>query len=538
MSQFSLMLRDAWRSAFLYKTNIEIHLTGWHRTINITLGSSMYLQPILAFVIVLCATTTFAAEYCMVPVAGSEPTLRVEVEQPYRIATRPRVLPGYAGLVVNAFNRHELYEFDGNNLKRIESDFPHVWGGAFEQGIRISPKHDAYGLGSRPRVVFYIPHGASSWRPIEETKGYYNAFFDQGSGELYVRQTSAGTAIRLSGGVMYKDAKLPVFNEDPTKSIRTIPEANGVMALTGPHRATPAESSSVWFRVFGGMWRRIEIDLPEGQRIFSNLRDARIQISNGLVRVFPNNSAFEPLIFRISPQGLTFAGSAPRGDWHYHPSSETWIGWSGQLVQPIVETRFGFWKVVVQPVLPKAFSLGPNQTTAQVILDLQPPHDISGTKIFYRPDVTILAGDMPALVRSEEGIAIFDGANFEDIEPLRYDIIGNFPFIRTLGPLHLIQSENGIFLLDVDLSVTRINRFPTENPWRPQVTIYYVDAWQTYVVNDRRSGKVYVSPDMLEFAEVNSAERITGFAGVLNEPASVLAVGESLLFAITDRCEI
>lgn len=498
----------------------------------------MYLQPILAFVSMLCVTTAYATEYCMVSVAGSEPTLSVEVEQPFRIATRPSVVPGYAGLVVNALNRHELYEFDGSSLKLIESDFPHVWGFAFEQGIRIAPNHEAYGLGSRPRVVFYNSHGASSWRAIEKTESYYNAFFDQGSGELYVRQSSAGAAMRLSGGVVYNDAELPVFNNDPTKSIRTIPEAHGAMALTGPHRSTPAESSSVWFRTSGGMWSRVEIDLPEGQRIFDNLHDARIQVSNGLVRVFPANSAFEPLIFRISPQGLTFAGSAPRGDWHYHPSSETWIGWSGQEVQPIAETRFGFWNVVVQPVPPKAFTLGPNQTTAQPVLDLQPPYDISGTKIFYRPDITILAGDMPVLVRSEEGIASFDGAYFEDIEPLRYDIIGNSPFIRTLGPLHLIQSEKGVFLLDADLSVTRIDSFPAENPWLHQVSIYYVDAWQTYVVNDRRSGKVYFSPDMLEFAEVDSAERITGFVGVLHEPASVLAVGESLLFAITDQCEI
>jgi hypothetical protein len=67
-----------------------------------------------------------ANELCVVPVAGSEPQLTVEFEQPDRIATSPRTVPGFDGMIVKAFKRHELYEFNGTSLSLLQSDFPHV----------------------------------------------------------------------------------------------------------------------------------------------------------------------------------------------------------------------------------------------------------------------------------------------------------------------------------------------------------------------------------------------------------------------------
>jgi hypothetical protein len=342
---------------------------------------------------------------------------------------------------------------------------------------------------------------------------------------------------RLATGGAQEELDFPVFGSDQTVSVRTIPEIDGVLALTGSYRSIPSESSSIWFRASGGAWGRIAIDLPEGQRLLDTFQDARVQVINGLIRIFPSNSAFEPLFFRISPEGLSFAGSAPNGEWRYHPPSGTWIGWNGRLIQPTEETLFGFWAVEAEPVPPNIFTVGTNEIESSRVASLESPSDVRGQTIFYRPETTILAGEMPALIRAESGLATFDGTHLTEMKALRYDAIGNSPFIRSLGQLHVIQSEKGVFLLGADLSLVHIDKFPVQQPWRHQVSIDYVDAWQTYVVVDRRSGAVYVSPDMREFSVVASAQRITKFVGILPKPTSVLMVGENRLFAITNQCK-
>jgi hypothetical protein len=135
-------------------------------------------------VISLGATMVNAEEFCVVPVAGSDAKLPVEFEQPYRIATSPRTVPGFDGIIVKAANRHELYEFDGSNLSLVDEDFPHVWGFAFEHGIHVGPEGVAFGFGSRPRVIFRLAPNASSWAAIEATQGYERAFLTKRPGML------------------------------------------------------------------------------------------------------------------------------------------------------------------------------------------------------------------------------------------------------------------------------------------------------------------------------------------------------------------
>lgn len=512
-------------------------LFGYHFLASRFFGKDTLFKHLFVSISVFWITAANAQEFCILPVAGSEPRLSVEIDQPYRIAISPKVVPGFDGLIVNALNRPELYEFDGESLSLIESDFPHVWGFAFEYGIHIAPSGEAYGFGSDPKVIFYHSNGYSGWEPIEETRDYYRAFFDQGSGDVYWRSSRSGRLKRFATGRAQEERDFPVFNGDQTVSIRTIPEINGALALTGLQRSTPSKSSSIWFRASGGAWGRIAIDLPEGQRLIDTFQDARVQVINGLIRIFPSNSAFEPLFFRISPEGLSFVGSAPNGEWQYHPPSGTWIGWNGRLVQPTEETLLGFWDVEAEPVPPKMFTLGTNEIEPSRVPSLESPSHVRGQKIFYRPETIILAGEMPALIRSESGLATFDGTGLTERTALRYDAIGNSPYIRSLGQFHVVQSEKGVFLLGADLSLVHIDKFPVQQPWRHEVSIDYVDAWQTYVVVDRRSGAVYVSPDMREFSVVASAERITKFVGILPKPTSVLMVGENRLFAITNQCE-
>jgi hypothetical protein len=143
---------------------------------------------------------------------------------------------------------------------------------------------------------------------------------------------------------------------------------------------------------------------------------------------------------------------------------------------------------------------------------------------------------MPALIRSEEGIASFDGVEFTEVEALRYDDVGDLPRIRSLGDAHLVHSERGVFFLDDNLSIVHIDSFPVEEPWPHETSIHYVDVWQNYVIVDRPSGTVFVSSKMRNFFPIASTERISKFVGVLPKPTSVLAIGESRLFAITNRC--
>jgi hypothetical protein len=480
------------------------------------------------------ATPAHAEQYCIQPVAGGEPTLSVELDQPYRIATSPKVVPGFDGLVVKALNRHELYEFDGTGLSVIESDFPHVWGFAFEHGIHITPNSEAYGFGSDPKVIFYHRH--SGWTPIDETQGYLHAFFDQGSGDVHWRSSSTGRLNSLADGQVQKRRDFPVFGSDQTVSVRTIPEIDGVLALTGSYRSIPSESSSIWFRASGGTWSKITIDLPEGHRLLDTFQDAKIQVIDGLIKIFPSNTAFAPLFLRISSERLVFAGSASRGDWQYHSPSETWIGWNGQSNQPIRKTMFGLWSSEAEPFPPKMFKLGSTEIEPTHVSGLEPPSETRGGKIFYRPQTVILTGDMPAFVSTKTGIATFDGTHLIERKNLGYEAIGNSPYIGSLGPFHFIQSEKGVFLLNDDLSLVHIDTFPIVQPWRHEVSIDYVSDWRTYVVVDRRLGKVYVSSDMQNFSLIGSAERITKFVGISPEPATVLLVGESGLFAIKNEC--
>ncbi|AFO91458.1 hypothetical protein PGA1_c17580 [Phaeobacter inhibens DSM 17395] len=483
----------------------------------------------------LGATTANAEGFCVAPVAGSEAHLPVEFEQPYRIATSPRIVPGFDGLIVKALNRHELYEFNGSSLSLMEDDFPHVWGFAFEHGIHIRPDGEAFGFGSRPRVIFHLGSNASNWEPIESTRGYAGAFFDQGAGSVYWQASSSMQLERIKADGISREVDLPEFNGDHTVSVRTISEISGALALTGPRSSTPSQSSSMWFRPLGSEWVRTLVDLPDGHRLLSTFQDAQVDVSNGIVRVFPFNNAFEPLIFRFSEQGLQFVSSLPAGIWRYHPSSQNWVGRSGPWVE-LKETSFAFWKEEAEKLAPQFLVLGPSETEARLVSGLLSAGEARGQSVFYHPEPIIMIEAMPIFVRSERGFMFLDGVQAVGIEALRYEKIGIHPSMKTIGELNIIQSELGVFVLSDDLSLRRIDNFPAENPWPHEVIIEYVETWQTYIIIDRRSGEIHVSKDMQSFSTVESEQRINASVGVLLEPTSVLVVGEDRLYAVTQDC--
>lgn len=495
----------------------------------------MYKQ-LSILIISLGATIANAQEFCVVPVAGSEPQLPVEFEQPYRIATLPRTVPGFDGMIVEALNRHELYKFNGSSLSLMEEDFPHVWGFAFEHGIHIGPDGVDFGFGSRPRVIFRLGHDDSSWKPIEATRGFQHAFFDQGTGDVYWQATFQSPLERINASGASEEADLPVFNSDQTVSIRTIPEINGALALTGPRSSTLRQSSSLWFRPFGMDWVRVLEDLPEEQRLLHTFQDAQIEVNNSQFRIFPANSAFEPLIFRVSGDELIFVTTLPEGTWEYHSGSQNWIGRIGPWSQS-TKTGLGSWKNKPETRPPQFVVLGPNETMPRLIPDLISQSDTVGEKVFYHPVPINIFGEGPVLVHADEGIVVLDGVTLSQIEMLPYEEIGDHPNIQSLGGLTFIQSEFGVFALNDNLSLHRVANFPVEAPWPHEVRIVYVEPWRTYLVIDRRSGDIHVSKDMERFKKIESEKRVTGVVGVLSEPPSVLVIGEDQLYAVVQNCD-
>ncbi len=494
----------------------------------------MYKQT-MALVIFLATSIANAADVCVVPVVGGQAMLPVEFEQPYRIATSPRFVPGFEGVIVKATNRQELYEFNGTSLALIQNDFPHVWGFAFEHGIHLGPNGAAFGFGSRPRVIFRLGSDATAWEPIEATRGYKNAFFDQGLGDVYWRAPSSEQQRRIRADRTIDDIDLPSFNGDRTVSLRTISKIGGVLSLTGPTGSTAQSSSSIWFRQLGGDWARVPVELSDGQRLFDTLEDAEIQISSRFIRIFPENTAYEPLIFRLSEKGLVFEASLPAGIWRFHKSSHNWIGRVGPWSQP-KKRRFTYWNDTIETLPPQFLVLGPDETEAHLIPDLASQSDVSGETIFYHPRPITILDENPVFVNSDTGIVVLDGVRLSDRQLLPYKDIGDHPRIKTLGRLNIIKSEKGVFILNDDLSFDRVENFPAESPWPHEVNIEFVDAWQSYLVIDHLSGEIYHSKDMKRFTNVETEEQIDGVVGILPDPASVLLIGEEQLLVATKDC--
>jgi hypothetical protein len=484
----------------------------------------------------LWASMGNANQFCVVPVAGSEPQLPVEFERPFLIATSPRTVPGFDGMIVKAVQRYELYEFNGSSLTLLQRDFPHGWGHAFEHGIHIGPHGDAFGFGFRPRVIFRLGHDASSWEPIEATRGYQSAFFDQGTGDVYWQASSRGALVRIKSSGTSEEVELPVFIGDQTVSIRTIAEIHGVLALTGPRQLTVRQNSSLWFRPFGGDWVRTSVDLPDGQRLLSTFQGAQVDVENDVVRIFPSNAAFEPLIFRFFEGELEFISSLPAGTWEYHPGSGNWIGRVGPWSQS-TKTGFGFWRETPETPPPHFLVLGPDETEARLIPGLTSQSEVVGEKIFYHPRPITISGKNPVFVHASEGIAVLDGQSLSQIQVFSYEEIGDHPTVKSLGGINFIQSEFGLFVLNDNLWIHRVGNFPVEAPWPHEVQIDYVDLWQTYLVIDKRSGEIHVSKDMERFTKLEIDKRVTDVVGVLPEPASVLVVGEDRLYALKQGCD-
>jgi len=163
-----------------------------------------------------------------------------------------------------------------------------------------------------------------------------------------------------------------------------------------------------------------------------------------------------------------------------------------------------FWKTPKKTKIPKLFLLNHGEITPTEIAELVPDIRIgkNGTGLLSAhiqpiPELNLL------LLTSEKGHITFDGSVFEAAPSLDFQIVGNRPSVLREGGRLFLQSSKGVFKLSEDLSVEKVSNFPVDEPWRHQVSINYYPKLRRYIINDKRSGKVFSSEKLETFSQPN-----------------------------------
>ena len=484
------------------------------------------------------ASPSEASDLCILPVIGSEPIFQVEERQPYRLARTPVVIPGYTGLIVNAGNRHELYEIDGHTYRKIEDEFPHVWGGAYQYGIHILPHGDAIGLGNKPWRIYHLRAGTSDWRPLAGTERYTRAVFDNGSGDLYFKNSEGRLFLRNADGHTAETGPMPSHNgiKFPLSAIRTVPELNGTLAIIEAFDDYRKRGNELWFRPFGGDWAMVTVDLPDQQSLPKDFGTIEVDKSHHLLRLFHDGWRTPPLLFDIESGHPAFIKTAPAGRWALHPGSETWFGWGGSEYQRLKKSAYMFFKTHITPKPPTAYIIQRGFIEADEIEGLEPPSSILNDAISYdlRPALSAQFG--PMLIRTDNGIAAFDGETVREISSLSHDRVGELPKIMNFGDRIITQSEKGVFLLDNSLFAERVDAFPIARPWPHEVSINYLSGAEKYIVVDRETREIFESSDMRDFTRIDTDAKITKFVAALPDRDGALLVGTDMLYTLETRC--
>lgn len=491
------------------------------------------LVPALLF---LLSGTAHSQDFCILPVPGGEPILDIERKQPSRIVRNPRVLPGFEGFVVNAYNRQKLLHFNGKELVEIKDDFPHIWGFA-DKHIYTDLNGNSYGFGSKPKGIFYLQKGEVGWQAIDAPKDYQSVRFDHGSGVVYFLMNGAWKKIR-NGKVVGK-ANLPEHESSYISSIRTVPELSGIFALVIPKgkEASKQSKQSLWFKPEDGDWQEIHIPSRDGFRKLIDLDKSSFEITDDLVGIFRGGRR-APLFLSRKSNGMEFQSVGLAGYWRKHEDSNTWLAWIGETTQNLEKKRWlGIVKSRIEPVPPKLFLLRNGETTTEEVKDVEP------YKLKNKRNITYHGTTFPYSVyglhflKSENGLIVFDGKEISTPDTLRYDNIGN-PSLKVLNGEAFIQSSLGVFRLSPELDVKRIDNFPIAEPWGHHVDISYLKQAKQFLISDRRSGSLFTSPDMQTYAKFESKQKISKIVTVMDNTPTVLMVGEDKIYMLTQDCPV
>ena len=474
-----------------------------------------------------------ASNLCILPLLNGQPLLEVESRQPYRMAKTPKLIPGFDGLLVNAMNRHEIYEIKGHSYNKVEAEFPNVWRFAYSENIHQLANGDAIGISYKPRKIYYAKSGKDGFHPIPKTENYHAVSYDETLETLFVKTHYGGRTF------IYKDDGLTPFDMPDIQengqnygfgSLRYLPELDGYLSSAGER---------LWFLREGDTeWRLIQgINIYRESRIFDySLQKVQIQIdiANSLMTLnIPGGRGL--LIIEVENNRPILASKGFRGSWHYHAASKSWIAWAGGSLNT---RKKRFWEIFTKPTKPPSLNalLHGERSLAEFSKISPRKHESERTKSFDTlihsiPTLGIL------LIHLPDGLASYDGKEVVQLQGLEYDTIGYHPRVMREGGLTFIQSEKGLFRLMPNMTAKKIQNFPFAEPWPHSVTIKFIEKLGLFLIVGKRTGKLYVSNEMQSFTKVESSAIITEIVSSLPDRSAALLVGNDGLYTIENNCD-
>ncbi len=483
---------------------------------------------------------------CILPVQGEEPLSEVEADQPYRLAIDPITLPGYKGLLVRPHNRPDdsnFYEITGHTYRRIATPAP---GSTFldSESLPVSGSGQ-FLLGWEGRVVWHLPDGSDDWQDAAPGQTWWGYAYDPGAQDLYLSfgpgsptQRWDGTAFRPAGPMptVYLDAVSPISADALPAAILTLPKAGGTFAIARELRNE--DWRSLWFRPLNGDWTlisdKLALDkLVPGLSYPGPFRDADVSDDGQTVRLFAGHPREASVLLRKTAEGWALNNAAPYQTWVTHRSSGIRLAWIGETRQDLTERFLLFFTRPVTPVPPVLNALDPGTLTPRPISGITPTRSETETGVFYFGSIKDVPGLDPLLVRADDGWRAFDGTTVTAVPALRSDAVGH---ISSVGPLVLLQSREGVSVLDNTLTTRPSTSFPVAEPRISAVGIVHIAAAKLFVVVERHSANVYVSEDFESFRRVESPTPITQLVAPLPDRPGLLLVGADGLYTFEADC--
>lgn len=157
------------------------------------------------------------------------------------------------------------------------------------------------------------------------------------------------------------------------------------------------------------------------------------------------------------------------------------------------------------------------------------PHSVT-----YFGSTASVDGIAPLLVLSSEGWLAYDGSTFTSLPSLSLDRVGELSRISRIGPLVVVQSASGVFILDDDLNASRVDTFPVERPSSSSAEIAYLEESDLFVVVG--NGTLYVSSGLKNFREIPTKVSIQRIVAPLPDRSALLLVGADGLYTIEGSC--
>ena len=483
---------------------------------------------------------------CILPVQGEEPLSDVEAEQPYRLATDPITLPGYKGLLVRPLNRPDdsnFYEITGRSYRRIPMPAP---GSTYLDSESLPVSGGAqFLLGWAGRVVWHLPEGSDTWQDAAPGQTWWGYAYDPGAQDLYLSFGPGSPILRWDGTAFVPAGPMPTVYLDAVSrmsadvlpaAILSLPKAGGTFAIA---RALRNENwRSLWFRPFGGDWTliadKLALDkLVPGSSYPGPFHDADVSDDGQTVRLFAGHPREASVLLRKTANGWALDSAAPYQSWVSHRSSGVRLAWIGESQQDLTAPFLLFFTRPVTPVPPVLHALDPGTLTPRPLPGIAPTLSETETSVLYLGSIKDFPGLEPLLVRADVGWHAFDGTTLTGVPALRTDAVGH---IASVGPLVLMQSPDGVFVLDKTLTSRHVASFPVAEPRISTVEIVHIAAAQLFVAVERRSATVYVSNDFESFRRVISPTPITRLVAQLPDRPGLLLVGADGLYTFEADC--